>query len=98
MWRECQEAKAKWKQTWLQLKSVLRSDLVSNLELEILGNQTKGKNIHHFGSEKWCTRIAPGTKEQNKTLPYSNGCKEEKMLFYKAIKSSNLAVRMKAKP
>lgn len=36
----CQEAKAKWKQRWLQLKSALTSDLVSNHKLEILRNQT----------------------------------------------------------
>lgn len=65
--RACQEARAKWKQRWLQLQSVLMNDLVSNHKLKILGNQTEAKNVHNFGAEKTQhTHIAPGTKKQAK--------------------------------
>lgn len=75
------------------LKPILRSDLVSDHTLEILGNQTKAKSIHHFGAEKPVQKNSHSSWNKKSTFQWLQGRKD--ILFYKAIKSLNLAVQMK---
>lgn len=91
-WKECQEAKAKWKQRWLQLKSVLRNDLVSDhmeINLEILGNQTKAKNIHHFGAEETVYLYSSWNKRKKKNqniFQWLQGGKDTVLQSHKKLK------------
>lgn len=43
--------------------------MVSNHKLEILGNQTKAKNIHHFGAEKAAYSYSSWNNNNKKTNP-----------------------------
>lgn len=80
---------------WLQLKSVLRSNLVSNHSLKILGNQREAKNIHNFGAGKKLTCSYSSWNKNNKKKKqakkptkypaqnprtHTNSCKEDIVL------------------
>lgn len=65
--------------------------MVSNHKLEILGNQTKAKNIHHFGAEKAAYSYGTTTtkKPTQNIFQWLQGRKETVLQGRKKLKPSS---------